>query len=288
MELHQLRYFCAAAEASSFTRAAQREHVSQPSLSQQIIKLEDELNTRLFERLGRKVRLTAAGERFIAHARNILREVTAARSDVQDPDGVMSGKVTIGAIPTIGPYLLPRYLSAFASRWPQVHVGVVEDTTPVLLQKLRSAELDLALLALPVTGRDLAAIELLSERLFLVVPTKHALAREGTVSLKMLRSDHFLLLKEGHCFRDTAIAACKAASLAPNVVFESGHFESIVSLVAAGLGISILPEMAVESRRGCKYIPVRDASAFRRVGLVSMKRRRPSNPALAFVRQMVS
>src|SRR5581483_9089371 len=103
MELHQLRYFSAAAETSSFTCIAQREHVSQPSLSQQIIKLEDELNTPLFDRLGRKVRLTAAGERFLSHARSILREVTAARSDVQDSDGVVSGKVTVGVIPTIGP-----------------------------------------------------------------------------------------------------------------------------------------------------------------------------------------
>jgi LysR family hydrogen peroxide-inducible transcriptional activator len=288
MELHQLRYFCAAAETSSFTRAAQQTHVSQPSLSQQIIKLEDELNTRLFERLGRKVRLTAAGDRFLSHARSILREVTAARSDVEDPAGVISGKVTVGAIPTIGPYFLPRHLTAFAYRWPQVHVAVVEDTTPVLLQKLRSAELDVALLALPVTGRDLATLELLTERLFLVVPNRHPLAREGTVSLKMLRSDHFLLLKEGHCFRDTAIAECKAARLAPNVVFESGHFESIVSLVSAGMGISIVPEMAVEPHRGCKYIPVRDSSAFRRVGLVSMKRRRPGKPMLAFMNQVVS
>jgi LysR family hydrogen peroxide-inducible transcriptional activator len=165
---------------------------------------------------------------------------------------------------------------------------VVEDTTPVLLQKLRSAELDVALLALPVTGRDLATVELLTERLFLVVANRHPLAREGTVSLKMLRSDNFLLLKEGHCFRDTAIAACKAARLAPNVVFESGHFESIVSLVSAGIGISIVPEMAVEPHRGCKYIPVRDPSAFRRVGLVSMKRRRPGKPVQAFVNQVVS
>jgi LysR family hydrogen peroxide-inducible transcriptional activator len=288
MELHQLRYFCAAAETSSFTRAAQREHVSQPSLSQQIIKLEDELNTRLFERLGRKVRLTAAGERFLPHARSILREVTAARSDVQDPAGMTSGKLTIGAIPTIGPYFLPRHLSAFAARWPQVQVAVVEDTTPVLLQKLRSAEIDLALLALPVSGRDLVTLELLTERLFLVVPARHPLAREASVSLKMLRSDHFLLLKEGHCFRETAIAACKAARLKPNVVFESGHFESIVSLVAGGLGISIVPEMAVEPRRGCKYIPVRDSAAFRRVGLVAIKRRPPSKPALTFINQLVA
>jgi LysR family hydrogen peroxide-inducible transcriptional activator len=288
MELHQLRYFCAAAETSSFTRAAQREHVSQPSLSQQIIKLEDELNTRLFERLGRKVRLTAAGERFLPHARSILREVTAARSDVQDPAGMTSGKLTIGAIPTIGPYFLPRHLSAFAARWPQVQVAVVEDTTPVLLQKLRSAEIDLALLALPVSGRDLVTLELLTERLFLVVPARHPLAREASVSLKMLRSDHFLLLKEGHCFRETAIAACKAARLKPNVVFESGHFESIVSLVAGGLGISIVPEMAVEPRRGCKYIPVRDSAAFRRVGLVAIKRRPPGKPALTFINQLVA
>jgi LysR family hydrogen peroxide-inducible transcriptional activator len=289
MEIHQLRYFCAAAESSSFTRAAQRENVSQPSLSQQIIKLEDELNTRLFERLGRKVRLTAAGERFLAHARAVLDELTAARSEVQETNGAVGGRLAIGAIPTIGPYLLPRQLSTFASRYPGAQVAVVEDTTPVLLQKIRSAEIDLALLALPVSGRDLMITrELLTEPLLVVVPNRHPLARLQSVTLEMLRSNHFLLLKEGHCFRDTAIAACRTARVAPNIVFESGHFESILSLVSAGLGISILPEMAVQPRRGCKYLRIRDAGACRRVGLVASKSRHLNRVAQAFVAHAVS
>ncbi len=286
MEVHQLRYFCAVAESGSFTRAAQRANVSQPSLSQQIIKLEDELSTRLFERLGRRVRLTTAGERLLVHARSVLHELSRARSDVQDAAGEVRGRLTVGAIPTVGPYFLPRQLTSFAAKHPEVQVSVVEETTPVLLQKLRSAEIDMALLALPVRGRDLRTTELLSERLFLVVNPKHPLARQRAVALKVLRAEQFLLLKEGHCFRDTAVAACKSAKVAPNIVFESGHFESIVSLVSAGLGISIVPEMAVQPRRECRYVLIRDASACRRIGLATVKGRQPNKAALAFTEHL--
>ena len=208
MEIHQLKYFCAVAETGSFSRAAVRSHVSQPSLSQQIMKLEDELGVRLFDRLGRSVRLTEPGKAFLPRARSVLHELEAARGDVADRTDSVSGEVTIGAIPTVAPYILPRVLSSFARKVPAAHVSVVEHNTAVLLERLRAGTVDLALLALPVRGNEFESFPLLTEPLFAVLPKKHPLATRRTTSLKDLRDQPFLLLRDGHCFRENAVAAC--------------------------------------------------------------------------------
>src|SRR5260221_9060632 len=141
MEIHQLRYFCAVADTGSFSRAAEQSHVSQPSLSQQILKLEDELGARLFDRLGRSVRLTEVGKAFLPRARGVLRELEAARGDVVEQKGSVGGSVTVGAIPTVAPYLLPRVLTDFSRKFPQAQLSVIEEITPVLLDRLRAAPL---------------------------------------------------------------------------------------------------------------------------------------------------
>src|SRR5246127_459611 len=154
MELHQLRYFCAIAETGSFSRAAQQTHVSQPSLSQQIAKLEDELGARLFDRLGRTVRLTELGAAFLPRARAVLRDLEAARSDVVERKTSISGPLCVGVIPTIGPYFLPTVLASFSRKFPQAHVTIVEEITPLLLGKLRAGTTDLAIVALPLQVRN--------------------------------------------------------------------------------------------------------------------------------------
>lgn len=286
MEVHQLRYFCAVAETGSFTRAAERENVSQPSLSQQIIKLEAELGTRLFDRAARKARLTPSGEALLSRARAVLQELVDARKQIDEMAGKVSGRVTVGAIPTIGPYFLPARLKRFSKDYPQVHVTVVEEITPVLLEKLRAGELDFGLLALPVQGKDLACRQLLREPLFLVVHERHHTARRQSVELKRLDGEDFLLLKDGHCFRETTISACKKARFEPSIVFESGHFESIVSLVSSGLGISIIPQMAAQPREGCKYLRIREPWAFRPVGLVRLKQHYVTRAMKAFEEEL--
>src|SRR5215471_13215021 len=142
MELHQLRYFCAVAETGSFSRAAEQSHVSQPSLSQQILKLEDELGARLFDRLGRSIRLTELGKTFLPRARAVLRELEAARGDVVERKDSVTGPVTVGAIPTVAPYLLPRVLTSFSRKFPQARLTVIEEITPVLLDRLRAGTVD--------------------------------------------------------------------------------------------------------------------------------------------------
>ena len=286
MELHQLRYFCAVAETGNFSRAAEQCHVAQPSLSQQILKLEEELGARLFDRLGRSVRLTELGKTFLPRARAVLRELEAAKGDVVERKEFVGGPVTVGVIPTVGPYFLPRILTSFFRKFSQVHFTVVEEITPVLLDRLRAGALDVAILALPIRGHEFEASPLLTERLFAALPKKHWLAKRNTLSLKDLRSEPFLLLRDGHCFRDTAVAACDRARLHPRIVFESGQFSSLLSMVGAGMGVSIVPEMAVERSSPCRYVHIADEQASRTIGTVILRGRSLTRAHFAFLEHL--
>lgn len=273
MEVHQLRYFCAVAETSSFSRAAEQSNVSQPSLSQQILKLEDELGARLFDRLGRSVRLTELGKTFLPRARAVLRELEAAKDDVVEGKESIGGPVAVGVIPTVAPYFLPSRLIAFSSKFPQVRLTVLEEITPILLERLRKGTIDIAILALPIRGHEFETEALLTERLFAALPRKHKLNSRGSLSLKDLRAEPFLLLRDGHCFRDTAVAACDRARLHPQIVFESGQFSSLLSMVGAGMGVSIVPEMAIEKKAQCCYVRIADDHAVRTIGIAILRGR---------------
>jgi LysR family hydrogen peroxide-inducible transcriptional activator len=283
MELHQLRYFCAVAEVGSFSRAAEQSHVSQPSLSQQIMKLEDELGARLFDRLGRSVRLTETGQAFLPRARAVLRELEAARDDVAEQKDSVGGSVTIGVIPTVAPYFLPRRLTRFSRKFPQVRLTVVEEITPVLLDQVRASKVDLAILALPIRGHEFETFPLLTERLFAALPPDHKFAKRRSLSLKDLRAEPFLLLRDGHCFRDTAVAACDRARLHPQIIFESGQFSSLLSMVGAGMGVSIVPEMAIDKKTRCRFVRIDDPAAARTIGAVILRGRSLSRAHHAFL-----
>src|SRR6266852_3999931 len=283
MELHQLRYFCAVAETGSFSRAAEQSHISQPSLSQQILKLEDELGARLFDRLGRSVRLTELGKTFLPRARAVLRELEAAKGDVLEGKEFVGGPIIVGVIPTVAPYFLPPRLTAFSQKFPQARLTIVEEITSVLLDRLRAGTIDVAILALPVRGHEFDAFPLLTERLFAALPKKHKLTSRPSLFLKDLRAEPFLLLRDGHCFRDTAVAACDRARLHPQIVFESGQFSSILSMVGAGMGVSIVPEMAVEKKSGCKFVRIADPEASRTIGAVALRGRSLTRLQRAFL-----
>ena len=285
MELQQLRYFCAIADTGSFSRAAQHTHVSQPSLSQQIRKLEDELGTRLFDRLGRTVQLTELGRAFLPRARAVLRDLEAARSDVVERKASISGPISIGVIPTIAPYFLPAILATFSRKYTEARVTVAEEITPLLLDRLRAGTMDAAVVALPLQarGHEFQSFPLLVEKLYAVLPNQHALAKRRALSLEELQDDPFLLLRDGHCFRETAVAACKRARLSPTIIFESGQFSSILSMVSAGLGVSIVPAMALEKRPGCRYVPLADDHAVRTIGVVKLNGRSPTRATEAFL-----
>jgi LysR family transcriptional regulator, hydrogen peroxide-inducible genes activator len=265
MEINQLRYVCAIAETSSFSRAAERCQVAQPSLSQQVLKLEKDLGAKLFDRLGRSVRLTEAGRAFLPHARSILTQMETARSSVTDKCADVRGSVAVGVIPTIAPYLMPRYTTTFAKKYPEAKLRIVEETTPVLVEGLRDLSIDLAILALPLRHKDLELFPLRTEPLFAVLPKDHPRAAAESLALKDLRGESFVMLRDGHCFRDLSIAACTNARVTPRIAFESGQFSSLFGMVAAGVGISLVPEMAIDRNAGCRYVRLSDARATRTI-----------------------
>jgi LysR family hydrogen peroxide-inducible transcriptional activator len=273
MELHQLRYVCAVAETGSFSRAAERCQIAQPSLSQQVLKLEEELNVKLFDRLGRGIRLTESGRAFLPHARAVLDQVDIARASLISNKTDVRGSVTLGAIPTVAPYLIPRYTAAFTKRFPDARLRIVEETTPVLIAGLRDLSIDFALLALPLRQKDLEARPIRTEPLWAALPQKHPLASNDSLSLAELRGESLVMLRDGHCFRDLSLAICRSASVNPNIAFESGQFSSILGMVAAGIGVSLVPEMAIDRHAGCRYVRLRESRAVRTIVLASLRGR---------------
>ena len=265
MEFHQLRSVCAIADTGSFSRAAERCQIAQPSLSQQVLKLEKDLGAKLFDRLGRSVRLTEAGRAFLPYARSILSQRETARSSVADKCADVRGCVAVGAIPTIAPYLMPRYTATFTKKYPEAKLRIVEETTPILVESLRDLSIDLAILALPLRHKDLELFPLRTEPLFAVLPRNHPLAAAKSLALKDLRGESFVMLRDGHCFRDLSIAACTHARVTPRIAFESGQFSSLFGMVAAGVGISLVPEMAIDTHAGCRYVRLNDARATRTI-----------------------
>ena len=265
MEFHQLRYVCAIVETGSFSRAAERCQVAQPSLSQQVLKLEEDLGAKLFDRLGRSIRLTEAGRAFLPHARSILHQMEAARAGVADKCADTRGGVAVGVIPTIAPYLMPRYTSAFAKKYPEAKLRIVEETTPILVESLRNLSIDLAILALPLRHKDLELFPLRTEPLFAVLPKDHPRAGVKSLALKDLRGESFVMLRDGHCFRDLSIAACTHARVTPRIAFESDQFSSLFGMVGAGVGVSLVPEMAIDRNAGCCYVRISDARATRTI-----------------------
>jgi LysR family hydrogen peroxide-inducible transcriptional activator len=286
MEVHQLRYFCAVARHGTFTRASEVEHVAQPSLSQQILKLEAELGARLFDRLPRSAKLTVFGKAFLPKAERILRELEEARTELRDMSGNEKGEVVVGIIPTIAAYLLPTLLGDFTVRHPLITIKIIEDITPALLQRLHERTIDLAVAALPIAGSELASVELFEEKFYAVLPEKHRLASRGFISLAQLNREPFLLLKEGHCFRDSLIAACHKLKMTPSIVFESGQFATILGMVSAGMGVSAVPAMAVQPQPGCRFIPISGKHNTRIVGIVTSRHHYQSRAQRLLTKQM--
>lgn len=286
MEVHQLRYFCAVARHGTFTRASEVEHVAQPSLSQQILKLEAELGARLFDRLPRSAKLTVFGMAFLPKAERILRELDEAKTELQEMAGNEKGDVVVGIIPTIAAYLLPKLLKGFAARHPLITVKIIEDITPTLLQRLHDGTIDMAIAALPITEGDLATEELFEEKFYAVLPKTHRRASSKSISLAELNREPFLLLKEGHCFRDSLIAACHKSKVTPSVVFESGQFATILAMVSAGMGVSAVPAMAVQPQAGCTFIPISGKHSTRKVGIISSRNHYQSRAQRLLMEQM--
>ncbi len=249
MELRQLRYLVALAEEQHFTRAAEREHIAQPALSQQIRRLERELGLALVERTTRRVAMTDAGTLLVARARRILSDVEAARAEMQAVAGVQTGHLTIGAIHTMGPVDISLALAIFHQRHPGVELTVCEQSSEELAEGVRSDELDLAFLSVTerVESHGLALEQLVSEELVAVLPADHRLAGRRRVRMAELAGERFISYRRGARLRELLFAAGAEAGFEPHVTLESNESQRIRRLVAHGLGVAILPRSDAES-----------------------------------------
>lgn len=247
MELRQLRYVVAVAETRHISRAAEQLHIAQPSLSQQIAKLERELGVPLFSRHTSGVELTDAGARFVERARRILDLVADLQREMADVAELKKGRLVIGSLPVTGAHVLPRVLPAFRARYPGIEVQLVEETTAQLIERTARGHVDLALLTLPLDPEVLAWEVLGEEEILLAIPPDHPLCRQGKVPIGSLADEAFIFLKEGQGFRQIALELCRRAGFEPRIVFESSHIETVQSLVAAGMGVAFVPRMVARS-----------------------------------------
>ena len=249
MEMHQLRYAVAVARSGNFSRAAEQCHVAQPSLSQQILKLEEELGERLFDRTKREARLTPHGEVFLRRAVRILEEAEAVKREAEDAKQLLSGTLSIGVIPTVAPYLLPRVTAAFMKRFPGVEVIVQEEPTARLLRLLRGYEVHLAILSPPVDTERLELCTFLTEELLIALPPGHPLTRRRGLLLRDLKGERLITMQEEHCLGDQVLGFCAGGDMRPKISFRSAQLETVQSLVHAGMGISLVPAMAARRER---------------------------------------
>lgn len=286
MEMHQLRYMVALARTGNFSRAAEQCNVAQPSLSQQIQKLEAELGERLFDRMKRQVRLTPHGTAFLRRALRILEEVDAARREASDALDLQHGSVALGVLPTIAPYLLPPVIARFSAQFGGVDLTVHEDTTAQLLKLVHAYEIDFAVASEPILDDRLAVTELFTEELVLALPPKHRLAQKRTLTSTDLRDEQLIVMKAGHCLGDQVLGFCERQEVRPHISFRSAQLETVQELVCAGLGLSLVPAMARRTHRGRApvYRSLQSPRPERKVVLVWPKQRPPGRAAAELVK----
>ncbi len=246
MNLRDLKYLVALADHRHFGKAAAASFVSQPTLSTQIRKLEDELGVALVERAPRKVMLTPAGREAAERARRIVAEIEQMKEAARRSRDPEAGTVRLGLFPTLGPYLLPHVIPGLRARFPKLELLLVEDKSDQLLAQLADGRLDAALLALPVHDERLHAEFLFEEPFVLAVPEDHPLAGRSSLTLDDLHDLQLLLLEDGHCLRDQALDVCHLAGASEKSEFRATSLETLRQMVAAGVGATLLPALAVK------------------------------------------
>lgn len=269
LTLKQIRYFEALARHRHFGRAAEDCAVTQPALSMQIKDLEEGLGTPLFERGGRQLRLTGFGEVFLERVQAILRDVDDLKDLARAAGSQPAGRLRIGVIPTVAPYLLPTLIARLSALYPDLDLNLRETVTPRLLEELIAGRLDTAILALPVSEPALTEVALFTERFVLVRPD--ADADLPVPSRDMLREMRLLLLEEGHCFRDQALSFCNMATTRPRELLDGSSLSTLVQMVGAGIGVTLIPEMAVPVETRSASVTVqrfRDPQPMRTIGMV--------------------
>lgn len=272
MKLRDLEYLVALEEEGHFIRAAERCFVSQPTLSGQLKKLEEELGVLLVERTSRQVVMTEAGKAVAEQARKVLggaREIKGIAEGFHDP---MAGELQVGLIPTVAPYLLPLIMPRLKKAWPKLKLWLHEQQTHVLMERLRRAELDLLILALPVPSHDFKEVDLFHEPFQLAVPREDVLAERQLASLEDIQGRELMLLEEGHCLREHALDVCFSAGAGEYGAFHATSLETLRHMVGEGMGITLIPELAVPGHKSrsdtVRYISFTKPVPGRRIGML--------------------
>lgn len=287
LTLKQLRYFDALARHGHFGRAAEACAISQPALSMQIREMEAVLGSDLFERGARQARLTGFGEEVLARAREILRGVEELADMARAARGNLSGRLRIGVIPTIAPYLLPAIIARLTEANEGLDIHLRETVTPKLIRELEEGRLDTAIVALPVSEPFLTEVDLFAEDFVLVRPG--ADAEKPVPNPEKLREMRLLLLEEGHCFRDQALDFCYAGQAAPRELLDGSSLSTLVQMVGAGIGVTLIPEMAVAVETRSAHVAIarfNGAQPSRRIGMV-WRRTSPLSKQLSQVADVV-
>ncbi len=287
MEFRQLQYAIQIAQERNFSRAAEKLHIAQPSLSQQLSKLEKELGVLLFKRSTNSVELTHAGDVFVKKAQQIVDMADQLRREMEDIADMRKGRLVVGSLPMTGAHVLPHVLPAFREAYPNIEIVLIEETTRQLEQLTASGGTDVSLLSLPLIEPSLAYLPVIEEGICLAVPPDHPLALhpDKAVAVGQLKDEPFVLLKKGQGFRLIAHDLCAAAGFDPRVVFESANIDTVQALVAAGMGVAFLPKMVTRSDwqgRAPVYLRL-EGNPTRTLVIAYRKGRYLSNAAEAFI-----
>lgn len=267
MNIRNLKYLIAVADHNHFGKAAEACFISQPALSMQIKKLEDSLGVLLIERTNKRIFFTEIGRLIVQQARDILYRVETLQETANQSKDPFCGELHLGIIPTLAPYLLPLIIPGLSALFPKLTLYLVEETTLNLLTKLNEGKLDGALLALPIEG-DFSVHPLFDEEFVLAVSLGHSLAKQKIASFSDLENKNLLLLEDGHCLREQALAVCHRANASESKNFRATSLETLRHMVAAGVGMTLMPKLSCRSNDGVSYLPFTSPIPMRTIGLI--------------------
>ncbi len=272
MNLRDLHYLVTVSNHLHFGKAAEVCNVSQPTLSMQLKKLEETLGVQLFERTNKKVMLTPIGKELAARAQRILQEAASMRELANSTKDPLAGDLKLGIFPTLAPYLLPTLSPLLSERLPNLNILLIEEKTPILLSALEEGSIDAALLAMPADGDGLAHLSLFEEPFVLAVSKGHRLAKKKTISLDDIKSEHMLLLEEGHCLRAQALELCQRIGVGEAQNFRATSLETLRHMVSAGRAITLMPALSARNNDAyVRYIPFKNPVPSRKIGLYFRK-----------------
>ena len=274
MNLRHLESFVAVSDYLNFSRAANELNIAQPAVSQQIRALETELGMDLFDRIGKKVTLTEAGRALLPYARQILTLVNAAENEVRERDQLKRGRANLGAPPTVSIHILPTRLMQFKQEWPGLEVMLREAGTQTLLGLIEDGKLDLAIVATDVLPDSVESAPFLEETYVLAVSARHPfLGKRQNVRMADLSAEPFILFSEGYKLREVTLRACRAAGFEPKIALDGGTTQSALEFISAGLGIGLVPELALTESNGIHAVRISDQNLRRELGIIWLKGR---------------